>query len=805
MKVSLDWLKDYYHTSLDVSVISKTLTDSGLEIEKVAEVQEINGGLKGVVVGEVVKKWPHPNADRLNVAEVNIGLNEPLQIVCGAPNLEQGQKVMVSTIGTTLYPLNGEPFKIKKGKIRGELSEGMICGEDEIGVGPNTGGIMVLDSAIAPGTPGAVALDLRGDTTLEIGLTPNRTDAMGHYGVARDLAVALKYSSDSSGTSGALKMPPFDLLQAGTESSITLEIKSPKLCPRYTGVVIDQITVAPSPDWLQKRLRIIGLEPINNVVDITNYVLHEFGHPLHAFDMTAIKDKTVVVKTLSEGTKFTTLDGKERSLSAADLMICSGASLEPMCIAGVFGGEHSGVSNSTTSIFLESAAFNSVSVRKTAKRHTLSTDASFRFERGVDPDFCLTALSRAASLILELAGGTISGKALDHYPGKEENTSILFSPSRCNELIGFKLPEDTIEQILIDLDFSITKDGDKWNCNAPKYRVDVTREADIIEEVLRIYGYNNVPMPAKLNSSLSYFHGRNEEQLRNKVADLLASQGFYEMMSNSLTKAGHSEISILEAYGEPVSLLNPLSQDLGEMRTSLAYNMLSAVQHNINRKSSNLRLFEFGNVYAKAEQGYKEKLMLGLAITGLKSKESWNNQNILAEMPEVLSGLENVLSRLNVTYTISQEEGMAYFKKKKNVLAVARKATVEELAHFGISQPVYFGFIEWNEVLRAMNSEIKYETPSKFPEVTRDLSLLLDDTVTFSNLEKAGKNSGGSLVRSVNLFDVYEGKKLPAGKKSYAIRFVLSDPSKTLDDKTIEKTMNKILKSYEYQFKAELR
>ncbi len=810
MKVSLNWLKDYVKTDLEANQIAEILTDTGLEVEKVEEIDEVPGGLRGVVVGEIIEKWAHPNADRLNLTKVNIGAGNHLQIVCGAPNVAVGQKVLVSTIGAMLYPISGEPFKIKKGKIRGELSEGMICAEEELGLGKSHDGIMVLDPAAIPGTPAAQFLNMSGDTSIEIGLTPNRTDAMGHFGVARDLVVGVKHMENLIGQnlSAELHPPSLKPLSVSKTCPVKVTITAPELCDRYTGVVISGLRIGASPDWLKNRLRTIGLEPINNVVDITNYVLHEFGHPLHAFDLSAIENNEIHVRTLPEGTKFRTLDGKDRQLSETDLMITNGANSNEksaMCLAGVFGGEQSGVSDKTNSIFLECASFNSVSVRKTAKRHLLNTDASFRFERGVDPDACLNVLSRAANLILELAGGQIDDDAVDLYPGETSKISIPFSPLKCNKVIGIDIPFERMEQILIDLDFEIEKKENIWHCNAPKYRVDVTREADVIEEVLRIYGYNSIPLPKKLNASLSYFGGDNEEAKRNRVADMLSSQGYLEMMSNSLTKAGHSEVSLLEKYGEPVALLNPLSQDLGELRTGLAYNMLSAVIFNINRKSSDLKLYEFGNVYAKSESGYKEKLVLGLLSTGNRLPESWNNESVNTGMQEVLYSIESVLKRLNIKYKLKQEGNTLTVLKKKIVLASARKATPQELAHFGIQQEVYLGFIEWDELRKLRKEPMAYAQVSKFPEVTRDLSLLLDDRIKFTALEASALQSGGSLLKSVILFDVYEGNKLPKGKKSYAIRYTLSDSSKTLDDKIIEKTMAKILNSYEKNYGAELR
>lgn len=812
MKVSFNWLKDYVQTEMTAAEAAQILTDTGLEVEKVEQIDEVKGGLKGVVVGHIIDKWQHPNADRLSLTKVDIGTGTPLQIVCGASNVAKDQKVLISTIGATLHPLNGDSFTIKKGKLRGELSEGMICAEDELGLGASHDGIMVLDQAAIPGTPAADFLNLKGDISIEIGLTPNRTDAMGHFGVARDLVMGVKHMENlkNKNLSATLTEPETPSLPVNDQGPIKITIDSPELCTRYTGVSITGITVKDSPDWLKTRLRVIGIEPINNVVDVTNYVLHEFGHPLHAFDSEMITNREIIVKTLPENTEFVSLDGKERKLSAHDLMITNGDSnprQSAMCIAGVFGGEKSGVSDKTTSIFLESAAFNAISVRKTAKRHQLNTDASFRFERGIDPDACLNVLSRAAHLIMEVAGGSLNGGAIDLYPGKKDALSIEFSPERCNRVIGHTIPKGDMLAILTDLDFQIDNDinDSVWNCKAPKYRVDVTREADIIEEVLRIYGYNNIPLPKKLNSSLSYLNGNNEEYERNKVADLLTSQGYIEMMSNSLTKAGHSEVSTIEKFGDPVSLLNPLSQDLGELRTSLAYNMLGTVIFNINRKSSSLKLYEFGNVYSKSDTGYREKLVLGILSTGSKFQESWNNDKSLSGMQDVLQAMESVLKRLNITYKLKQDGNTLQILQKKTVLATGRKATKEELNHFGIKQDVFMGFMEWNAIRGLKKGHIQYKQVSKFPEVTRDLSLLIDEDVKFSALKMAAEQAGGNILKNVVLFDVYEGNKLPSGKKSYAIRYTLSDSTKTLEDKLIDKTINKIINSYERNYKAELR
>ena len=806
MKVSLDWLKDFADITLPKEKIASVLTDTGLEVEKVETVDLIKGGLKGVVVGEVVEKWQHPNADRLSITKVNIGLAETLQIICGAPNVALGQKVMVSTIGTELHPISGDSFKIKKGKIRGEVSEGMLCAEDELGLGSSHDGIMVLDSQTTPGTKAADYLGLSGDTCIEIGLTPNRTDALGHLGVARDLLVGMKYSNIESNKDTILNAPHYTPYPIGKHESFKITIENPDDCEKYLGALIKGVTIKESSELIKRRLKVIGLEPINNIVDITNYVLHELGHPLHAFDLDIIEGDAIKVMKATEGSKFTTLDGKERELDNNDIMIADGNS-KPLCLAGVFGGIDSGVSNKTANIFLECAVFDAISVRKTAKRHQLNTDASFRFERGVDPDTCRSSISRAIDLILEHAGGTLDGSVLDVTSKIRARNKIDFSPLRCQKMIGLDIPFSKMENILIDLDFEIEKtdEDSKWICFAPKYRVDVTREADVIEEILRIYGYNNIPLPKKLNSSLSYFNQNNAETIRTRVADMLSSQGFNEIMNNSLTAEGHSNVCNSEVFGDEVKLLNPLSKDLAELRTNLAYNMLQAASFNMNRKSADLMFYEFGNVYAKGESAYKEKHMLGLMKSGLTEKEGWLNGKVKTQMVHLVQSLESVLQSINVPYSIKQTEGSLEIKSKKVIIGAARKATNKELKHFSIKQEVYLGFLDWSAIQKINTPAIKYSPVSKFPEVQRDLSLLLDEQIKYEELEVMALQLGGKILKEVSLFDVYEGNKLPTGKKSYALRYTLRDHSKTLEEKTIEKTIERILNGYKKQFKADLR
>ncbi len=805
MKVSLDWLKEYAKVNLNAEQIGEILTDTGLEVEKIEDVEKVPGGLKGVVVGHVEKKWQHPNADRLNLTLVNIGEAEPLQIVCGAPNVAEGQKVMVSTVGATLHPTGGEPFKIKKGKIRGEVSLGMLCSEVELGLGESADGIMVLDSEAKPGTPASDFLNLTSDKSIEIGLTPNRTDAMGHIGVARDLLVGVKHHDKYGDLHSPLTLPESNLAETGKNDSFAVNIEDSADCPRYMGAVIKGVSIQPSPTFIQDRLRTIGLEPINNVVDITNYVLHEFGHPLHAFDLSEIAGNEVKVIRAKEGQKFTTLDDKERELSAHDIIIAD-AQREPLCLAGVFGGNQSGVSNKTTDLFLECAVFNPISVRKTAKRHQLNTDASFRFERGVDADQCHTVISRAIQLVLEHAGGQLEGKVIDEYPAPSQPEAISFSPQRCNRVIGLDIPTSKLEEILVDLDFSIEKKSDEeWICTAPKYRVDVTREADVIEEILRIYGYNRIPLPEKLNASLSSFNSQKAEGLTQQISETLSANGFNEVMNNSLIMKAHNEICDQTIEGNPVQLLNPLSTELEELRTSLSFTMLQTAAFNLNRKSNDLRLYEFGKVYAKGENGYHEKQVLGLLLTGKTTSENWLDGAGKVQMPHLIQGFKKVFNAVGIDYSLKQDGDTLVFQYRKKDIGTARKATKKELKHFGIKQEVILGSIFWDEVLAIQKAPIKYETVSKFPAVQRDLSLLLDENVKYIQLEKEAKNLAGKLLKDTVLFDVYEGDKLPKGKKSYAIRFTLGDDTKTLKDATIEKTMSRILDGYKSKFGVELR
>ena len=806
MKISLNWLQQYIKLDLEVDKISEYLTDTGLEVEGVEEIESIKGGLKGIIIGEVLSCEQHPNADRLKVTTVNIG-ESVLDIVCGAPNVKAGQKVPVATVGSILYD-GDESFKIKKSKIRGEVSEGMICGEDELGLGNVTDGIMVLDDNVKVGTLASEYFKVENDTIFEIGLTPNRSDAMGHFGVVRDLKTVLNHN----GSKLEMCLPTVKNFKVdNTNLSISVEVENSQLCPRYSGVSISGVKIEKSPEWLENRLKSLGIEPKNNIVDITNFVLHETGQPLHAFDAEKIKGNKVVVKTLNKKTKFTTLDEVERDISAEDLMICNDK--EAMCLAGVFGGLDSGVSDNTTSIFLESAYFNPVSVRKTAKRHTLSTDSSFRFERGCDPNMTIYALKRATLLIQEIAGGKISSEIVDVYPKEIKHFEVELTYKKLDSLIGEKIDRKEVKNILTDLEIEVVLETENGlSLKVPPFRADVQREVDVIEEILRIYGFNTISIPTKLNTSISYSKDVHPETIRNIVSDLLSSNGFSEIMNNSLTKESYTPlISELEVE-QNVQLLNPLSQDLNVMRQTLLFSGLENVSYNINRKNQDLKLYEFGKTYHKVEDGNQEKQHLMLLLTGKLNAENWNSNKDKTDFFVLKEKVEHVLFRLGITKIKSEEisthgfsEGLMY-KHKKNRLVCFGKVDTKICKSFGVKKEVYYADFNWDLVLKSvLNTKIKYSEVSKFPSVKRDLSLLIDKKVTFKELLSIAKDTEKNILKSVNLFDVYEGDKLPEGKKSYALSFILEDKTKTLTDKYIEKVMGKLISSYESKVGAEVR
>ena len=806
MKISYNWLKQFIKIDWKSEETAALLTDLGLEVEIVEKYQSVKGGLEGVLVGHVLTCIQHPDADRLKITTVDLGNGLPVQIVCGASNVAAGQKVPVATIGTTLYDKEGVAFSIKKGKIRGQESHGMICAEDELGLGEGHDGIMILDDSLVPGTPAATVFKIENDEVFEIGLTPNRADAMSHLGTARDLRAGML----QSGANVELITPSVSSFRVDKRTlKIDIDVKEPKLAPRYCGITISGIEVKPSPDWLQNRLKAIGLNPKNNIVDVTNYVMHELGQPLHAFDAAKINGK-IVVQTLPAGTKFTTLDDVERTLHAEDLMICDEKG--PLCIAGVFGGKKSGVSESTNSIFLESAYFNPVSVRKSAKRHQLNTDASFRFERGIDPTITEYALKRAALLIQEVAGGEITSDLINVYPKKIEDFNVFLNFNNVDKIIGEKLPKDIIKKILVSLDIKVNSFSDAGlGLTIPSYRVDVQREIDVIEEILRVYGYNNISFSKKLNASV-FNAPRNEDyKIQNTIASQLNSQGFHEMMANSLTTASYVQLSEQLNDDYNVTILNPLSADLSTMRQSLLFSGLEAVSYNINRKNADLKLFEFGKTYHNYLAGYEEKKHMSLFLTGNRNQESWTSVQKMSNFFLFKGYVYGILSRLgientqNIPVTLDVfSEGIAIKFDNETIveLGVIKKSI---LKHFGIKQEVLYADFDWDLILKKTSTKIKYAEIPKYPEVRRDLALLLDQNITYESIYKIARQTEKTLLKNINLFDVYEGQNLPEGKKSYALSFTIQDNSKTLTDAQIDKIMGKLQKNFETELGAVLR
>ena len=813
MKISYNWLKNYINTSTSLSAgsdidpekISEILTDSGLEIDGMEKIQTVKGGLEGLVIGEVLTKEKHPDADKLNCTTINIGGDEPLSIVCGASNLEVGQKVVVATIGTTLYS-DEDSFKIKKSKIRGQLSEGMICAEDEIGLGKGHDGIMVLDPTTVVGTLAKDHFNIEADYELEIGLTPNRADASGHIGVARDLVAVLGQSQEIN-----LVKPSVDEFKVdNNDLNITVEVEDAELCPRYSGVTISGLEVKDSPDWLKNRLLSIGLTPINNVVDVTNFVLHETGQPLHAFDAAKIVGNKVVVKTVANKTKFTTLDDTDRELSEDDLMICNAENA--MCIAGVFGGSESGVSNSTTSIFIESAYFNAVSVRKSAKRHGLNTDASFRFERGADPRITIYALKRAANLIKEVAGGFISSEIVDVYPTPIENFEFDFSYDNCDRTIGQAIDRSVIKKILTDLEIEIVSEsGDQLKLSVPPFKVDVQREIDVIEEVLRIYGYNNIVLPDVLKSSLPYRTKPEKEKVTNLVSDLLVSNGFNEMLSNSLTNADYYK----NTADSLVRIKNPLSIELDVLRQSMVYDGLETIVYNQNRRNSDVKLFEWGKTYFKTETKFKEYSHLSMFISGASTNENWDTPNAGDVNFYQLKGIVNTImekfgmDKFNVRTEDSDLACLAYgLKYKVNNIDLVEFGKIDATTQkqFAINNEVFYVIFNYDNFIKLVGmNKVVYKEVSKLPSMRRDLALLIDKAVTYDSIKELASKQERKLLKSINLFDVYEGKNVPEGKKSYALSFQFQDENKTLVDKQIDKVMSKIINTLDKELGAKLR
>ncbi len=809
MRISYNWLKQFIKIDWKSDETAALLTDLGLEVEVVEAFESVTGGLKGIVVGHVLTCEKHPDADKLKITTVDLGDgNAPVQIVCGANNVAAGQKVPVATIGTKLYDKDGNAFEIKKGKIRGQESHGMICAEDEIGLGNSHDGIMVLADDLKPGTPASKVFNIEVDEVFEIGLTPNRADAMSHMGVARDLKAGLLQSNVTT----EFITPSVSKFKVDKRTlKIDVTVEDVKLAPRYAGVTISGITVKPSPIWLQNRLKAIGINPKNNIVDVTNYALHELGQPLHAFDANTISGNKIIVKTVSADTKFLTLDGIERALHEDDLMICDESG--PICMAGVFGGAHSGVTETTTNIFLESAYFNPVSIRKTAKRHTLSTDASFRFERGIDPEITVYALKRAALLIQEVAGGEITSDLIDIYPKKIEDFNVFLSFEKVNNLIGEELKKETIKNILASLDIKINSISDTGlGLNIPPYRVDVQREVDVIEEILRVFGYNNIKIPNKINASVSNSSRTEEFKVQNIVANQLCSLGFNEMMANSLTTSNYVAYSEQILSDETVTMLNPLSNDLSVMRQSMLFSALEAVSYNINRRNSDLKLFEFGKTYHSVEGNYNERKHLTLTMSGNATSENWNLAQKTSDFFLFKGYITAILSKLNIdtkvkTVPVSHDvfaEGIG-FAIGNEVMAEFGSIKKSVLKHFDIKQEVFFGDVNWDAIQKYVSNKIKLVDIPKFPEVRRDLALLVNQSVTFEQLYQVAKQTEKVLLKNINLFDVYEGKNLPEGKKSYALSFVLQDTSNTLTDVQIDTIMNKLQHTFETQFEAVLR
>lgn len=807
MKISYNWLKTLINIDLSAEEAAARLTECGLEVEGVEPFESLKGGLKGLVVGHILECGKHPDADRLSLTKVDVGSGEPLSIVCGAPNVAAGQKVIVATIGTKLFPAEGEPFEIKKSKIRGAASEGMICAEDEIGLGNSHAGIMVLPPDTKIGLPASEYFKIENDSVLEIGLTPNRSDAASHLGVARDLAAILNSSDENSNLK--INSPGLNQLpEASCLEKIEVAIEHATGCPRYSGIVISGVTVKDSPSWLQNRLKSIGVRPINNIVDITNFVLHELGQPLHAFDLEKIEGKKIVVRSAKDGETFITLDGVERTLKSSDLMICDAK--KPMCIAGVFGGASSGVSENTKAIFIESAYFDPGHVRKSAKNHGLKTDASFRFERGTDPDMTLKALTRAANLVFELSGGSLSAGPIDIYPNKLEPYRVAFSLTNCNALIGKEIEASKIRTIITNLGIEIESEGGEGMLlNVPRYKTDVTREADVIEEVMRIYGYNNVDV-SKSISYTAFNEAKNfDVSLENKASALLEGFGFSEIMCLSLTKETYYSSS-----EQLVKLVNPLSQDLGVMRADMIYSGLEAIAYNINRKNSDLKFFEISRTYymnPEAEFKYQEQKQLSLFVTGSLYTENAYKITHESDLSFLKAAVLNLFEKCGISNVKSAESDYSNFEYgltftlNNKPLAQIGSVKKQLLKTFDISQPVFYASINWAALLKGFSkNKVEFEEISKFPAVRRDLALLIDRSVKYSQIEELAYSTEKKLLKEVNLFDIYEGEKL-GNKKSYAVSFTLMDKDATLTDKQIDNVMEKLISNYRQKLGAELR
>jgi phenylalanyl-tRNA synthetase beta chain len=808
MTISFDWLKTLFPTTLPVAEVAALLTGSGLEVEHLTEVEAVPGGLRGVVLGTVLTCERHPDADKLSLTTVSVGDDTPRQIVCGAPNVAAGQRVVVALEGAMLHPTTGEPFKIKKSKIRGAASEGMICAEDEIGLGSSHAGIMVLDTDLPDGTPAAEYFGLGADTEIEIGLTPNRADAASHYGVARELRALLGQPAH---------LPDVSAFAAPKEGQgIAVHIEDEQACPRYAGLLLEGVQVGPSPEWLQRRLRSIGLSPINNVVDVTNFVLHELGQPLHAFDADQLAGNAIRVKRAVAGEKFVTLDGVERTLLETDLVIADRHGT-PLALGGVFGGKTSGVSNATTRVFLESAYFAPAVVRRTSQAHGLKTDASFRFERGTDPYMVPTGLQRAALLLQEVAGARPAAPVVDVFPHLIPASPVTLRLDRVARLIGQEIGEERIREILHGLDIRIEQEtqdvlGPVWQLAVPPYRVDVTREADVIEEILRIYGFNNVALrPHNAASFLSGFPNPDPEVVRQKVAALLSGQGYSEILTNSLTNSLYFEKGE-ERDARLVRILNYNSQDLNVMRPTMLHSGLEVVRHNLNRRQRDLKLYEFGKTYEQGENGkYKERTVLALYLTGNAAAETWQQPSRKATFHDLAGAVQQVLAALGHPAPASQPVqhpylagGLTLLPQNQPVVALGAVSPVV-LKRLDVGQPVWYAELDWDWLLKKYKGTLTARELPKFPEVRRDLSVVVDKAVTFEQLRGIALKTEKKLLQAVNVFDVYEGDRLEAGKKSYSVSFLLQDPSQTLTDQAIDQVMQKLMQQFEKQAGALIR
>lgn len=794
MKISYNWLKTLIDIEQTPEELGVLLTNCGLEVEGIESVSSIQGGLQGLVIGEVKERWQHPNADRLSVTKVDVGGSELLQIVCGAPNVAAGQKVLVATVGATLYPTGGEPFKISKSKIRGEVSEGMICAEDEVGLGTSHDGIMVLDATAVVGSQGADYFKVENDFTIEIGLTANRGDAASHLGVARDIAAL-------TGKKVTVNYAPLPAQQGNNPVEVVIE--DVEGCPRYSGISISGVEVKPSPEWLQNRLKAIGLSPINNIVDVTNFVLHELGQPIHAFDADKITGNKIVVKKAAQGQKFTTLDKTERTLTGNELLICNAA--EPMAIAGVFGGLHSGVSTETKNLFIESAYFDPGTIRKSAKGQGLNTDASFRYERGTDPEITVNAINRVVELIIATAGGTVSSPVVDVYAHKINPSKITLRYKKLNEVLGQTASVDEVKAIITGLDITVEgEDENGLQLSVPAYRPDVTREIDVIEEFIRIYGLNRIEIPSSVKLSYNTSTGINKEKLYNRAADMLAANGYYELVTNSLTKVSYYTEEELQ---QAVRMLNPLSADLEVMRLNTLYSGLEAIAYNRNRKANNLKFFELSKTYRKVEGKYEEKWWLSLWLCGDEQNESWKYPTRPSDFYTLKQSCDNLFTAMGVEVPFTE----------RNIIGSPAEIDGNKLVNYGLVSPkitksfdiqgtVFYAVIDWERLLqKATAQKFTLKEISKFPEVRRDLSLVIDKKITFEQLHTIARQAERKLLRAIDVFDVYEGDKIEAGKKAYALSFILQDETKTLTDAEIEKIMNRLMQGFEKEVGAVIR